>query len=383
MVQRHGVMRVAHILKVKAIAGAETHLLTLLKGQRKRGIDAQFVIMVSPDNPMDNMVAAAEERGIPIQRLPIHHHADVTVYNRLLRALRDLKPDVAHAHLQHGDLFGIPAARWAGVPVIITSRHNDDIRRRNLPVRLLNQGLWRLADGGIAISEAIRQFSIQVEGASPAKVKTIHYGLDITEPLDRNTARAALLGELGLTDDAVLIGMVCRLIELKGVQYVIRALGGIAAQFPNAHLVIAGDGPLRESLGAQAGNSGITNRVHFLGWREDIPSVMASLDVLAVASDREGFGLVILEAMAQHVPVIGTNVSAIPEVIANEETGLLVPPRDVEAITAALTRLLSDKPLRHHMGLLGRDRLETHFSAGRMVDETINFYEDLLAKKRV
>jgi glycosyltransferase involved in cell wall biosynthesis len=83
------------------------------------------------------------------------------------------------------------------------------------------------------------------------------------------------------------------------------------------------------------------------------------------------------------VPVIGTNVSAIPEVIANEETGLLVPPRDVEAITAALTRLLSDKPLRHHMGLLGRDRLETHFSAGRMVDETINFYEDLLAKKRV
>lgn len=371
-------MRVAHILKVKAIAGAETHLLTLLEGQRARGIDAQFIMLASPSNPMDSMMAASEARGIPIQRLPINSHADVMVYSRIRQALQTLKPDVAHTHLQHGDLFGIPAARWSGVPVILSSRHNDDIRRKRLPVRLLNQALWGMVDGGIAISEAIRKFSIDVEGALPEKVKTIHYGLDLTKPLDRAGARSALLGELSLSDETVLIGMVCRLIELKGVQYVIRALAKIADQFPDAHVVIAGDGPLRDSLTAEARNLGITDRVHFLGWRSDIPRVMTALDTLVVASDREGFGLVILEAMAQQIPVIGTNVSAIPEVIADEETGLLVPPRDADTLAAALSRLLTDKPLRHHMGLMGLDRLETHFSAERMVNETIGLYEKLL-----
>jgi glycosyltransferase involved in cell wall biosynthesis len=109
---------------------------------------------------------------------------------------------------------------------------------------------------------------------------------------------------------------------------------------------------------------------------------MAALDVMLLPSLREGFGLVILEANAQHVPVIASAVSAIPEVIADGETGLLVPPQDSGALAQALEHLLDDPPLRRHMGLMGRDRLETDFSADRMTDETIAFYAELLARRQ-
>jgi len=122
--------------------------------------------------------------------------------------------------------------------------------------------------------------------------------------------------------------------------------------------------------------------VHFLGWRQDVPQIMAGLDVLLMPSLREGFGLSMLEAMGQGVPIIGSAVSAIPEVIADGETGLLCPARDVDALAAAMAKLLTDPALRERMGAAGRARLEAHFRAERMVNETAALYERLLAAKK-
>jgi glycosyltransferase involved in cell wall biosynthesis len=165
------------------------------------------------------------------------------------------------------------------------------------------------------------------------------------------------------------------LIEQKGVRYGLQAFQQIAEVFPQAHLVIAGKGPLQDELEQQ---TTLGERVHFLGWRDDVPTLLAALDVLIAPSLWEGFGLVLLEAMAQQTPIIGSAVSAIPEVVKHGETGLLVPPRDVDALAEALHQLLRDRPLRQHMGLLGRDRLETQFSAARMVEETVALYHTLL-----
>ncbi|MDL1885046.1 glycosyltransferase family 4 protein, partial [Anaerolineae bacterium CFX8] len=148
--------------------------------------------------------------------------------------------------------------------------------------------------------------------------------------------------------------------------------------FPQAHLLIAGQGPLETELRALAAPLG--ERVHFLGWRDDTPRLMAALDVLLVPSLWEGFGLVILEAMAQQTPVIGSAVSAIPEIITDGETGLLAPPRSADKLADALRTLLADAPLRHHLGLLARDRLESFFDAARMADETAALYEELYAR---
>lgn len=367
-------MRVVHIIKVIRAAGAEQHLITLLGGLRTQGIDAQMILLVEPQNPMQNYVAALEAQGVPVQPMVIRHHADVTVVMRLKKALETLAPDIVHTHLIHADLYGTLAAKWLGIPVI-SSRHNDDAFRYRAPVRLVNRMLWRMTTAGIAISDAIKTFSINVEGATPKQMHRIHYGLDTSvKPLDRIATKKKLLAELQLPADVQLIGMVCRLIEQKGVRYGLEAFIQIAERFPSAHLLIAGEGPLRTELEARTQTAGLNNRVHFLGWRSDTQGLMAGLDILLAPSLWEGFGLVLLEAMAQQTAIVASKVSAIPEVVMDSETGLLVEPRDVSALRDSLSALLADKALRQHMGLMGRDRLETAFSARRMVDETIQVY---------
>jgi len=374
-------MRVAHIIKIVRAAGAERHLLTLLAGLRRRDIDARLIVLVEPNNAMQIYVDEAEARHIPVERLTIRHDLDMSLLPRLQAHLRALRPDVVHTHLLHADLYGIPAARWAGAPIVVSSRHNDNAFRRRFPIKQVNQVLWRMADAGVAISDAIARFTIEVEGAPKARIQRIYYGLEATKTVDRVTARASLLGELHLADDSVLIGIACRLIEQKGVTYAIQAFARVAESFPNAHVLIAGEGDLRTALENEAVTLGLHNRVHFLGWRGDIPAFMAALDILLAPSLWEGFGLVLLEAMAQAVPIIGSAVSAIPEIVVDGETGLLVPPRDVDRLAEALGKLLADKPLRQFMGLQGQDRLETHFGVGRMVDETAALYYTLLDMK--
>lgn len=374
-------MRVVHIIKIKGIAGAERHLLDLLTGLRQRGVDARFLFLTeSGDASADAMEAEARERGIPVQRELIYRTFDFGLIGRLRANLVQLNPDIVHTHLIHADLHGILAARWANVPGVVLSRHNDDPRYRRLPLRLLYRLLWGLANGGIAISNAVRCFNLEVEGAPAYKVHTIYYGLPLPAPEeDKPAVRRALRQEIGADPDAPLFGMVCRLMDAKGLPDAINAFAKLAADFPAARFVIAGEGPLKTSLEAQVKQLNLTQRIHFIGWREPLP-VIAALDVLLMPSVREGFGLTMLEAMSQAIPLIGSTASAIPEVIVNGQTGLTVPPRDPEALANAMRILLQDKPLRMHMGMLGEERLETHFSAARMVDETLNFYGKFVAR---
>ncbi len=163
---------------------------------------------------------------------------------------------------------------------------------------------------------------------------------------------------LGLDADAPVAGMVCRLVEQKGVTYGLQAFAQVSAQMPEARLLIAGDGPLRESLEQEAQALGLADCVQFLGWRDDVDRLMSAFDLLLMPSLWEGFGLVILEAMARQLPVVATAVSAIPEIVVDGETGLLVPARDVDALAGAMLTLLADRPLRRYMGQNAEGRLE-------------------------
>lgn len=368
--------RVIHLSKMTGAAGSEGHLLTLLPGLRARGVDARLWILVEPDKPVDEIARRAEAAGVPVERVIIRRDLDPRLWRDLARRFRAARPDIVHTHLLHADLYGIPAARHAGAPCVVTSRHNDDRFRHWLPMRWLNRWLWRQVSGGIAISDAIRRFSIEVEGAPVARVRTVRYGLDPqarpAPPAARHTLRAAL----GLPDDTPLIGSVCRLIAQKGLDHALDAFALVAAEFPAAHYVIAGEGPLRAALEAQAARLGLQERVHFLGWRDDAPAIFAALDLLLAPSLWEGFGLVFLEAMALGVPVISTQVSAIPEVIADGETGWLVPPGDAESLAGGLRAALGDPGERRRRGEAGRARLETQFTVDAMVERTLALYRE-------
>jgi len=372
---------VAHVLKADGIAGAERHLLTLLPGLRERGFDVRLILLHPPTQPLADYTALLTAGGVPVTRIPIHSHLDFGVIRRIRAALRPLAPQIVHTHLLHADLYGLLAAlRLPGRPLRITSRHNDDVFRRRLPFRLLNAALWRFVlTGGIGISDAVTRFCLAVENAPPGKIHTIHYGLPFPLPLiDRKAVRAELRGALNLPADTVLIGGVGRLIEQKGYTYALQAFALLERDFPAAQLVLIGDGPLKTPLHAEARRLGLARRVHFMGWRADAAALMAGLDVFVMPSLWEGFGLVLLEAMASGLPIVATAVSAIPEIVVEGETGLLVPPRDPAALAAALRVLLADPALARHFGLLGEDRLEEHFSADGMITAVVEWYHALL-----
>ena len=377
-------MSIVHIIKLTGIAGAEKHLLLLTAGLRARGLNTQIIMLVEPDKPVPAFAEAAAAHDVAVHPLVIRADADPTLPMRLRRTLRLLRPCIVHTHLLHADVYGIPAARLAGVPLVVTSRHNDNAFRRGGGMRRLNRALWAGVNAGIAISESVRRFAVEVEGARADKVRVILYGLPLTPtpPAARAALRQAVRAELGSGSDELLVAMACRLVEQKGVHYGIRAFAQASAQHPSARLIVAGDGPLRPALEAEARAAGVADRVRFLGWRGDVPRLLAGFDVLLLPSLWEGFGLVLLEAMSQRVPVVASRVSAVPEIVADGETGLLVPARDVDALAGALALLLGDYGLRRHMGLLAEDRLETRFSADRMVTETVALYDDLLQGTR-
>ena len=194
----------------------------------------------------------------------------------------------------------------------------------------------------------------------PSKVRVIHNGIDAA------TIDSAIPAELGMPDGALVTGFIGRLERRKGLIDLMNAWPVVAESIPQAHLVIAGRGPDEQEARKVAGSA---PRVTWLGYRDDSASVIKSLDIAAVPSHWEGFGLVAAEAMAAGIPVVAADASSLPEIVRHERDGLLVPPRNPAALAAAIIRLAGNGPLRRELGKSGRDRVITEFGSERMVDE--------------
>ena len=373
-------MRVLHVIRATAIAGAESHLLTLLGELATCGFDVHLALLTRRDSPLPEFHEMMKARDISVHPFTMYGHISPYLLFWLQSLTKRLQPQIVHTHLIHADLYGAVAAKFSGAPVLISSRHNDNAFRRRQPWRAINRQLWRMADAGIAISQAVADFVVEVEGAPRDKLRVIHYGLNhrAASNADRRCRRKELRSELGLDETQPVIAMACRLVEQKGISDALQAFAGTRAEFPEARLVIAGDGPLRASLENEAMLAGLQGSVRFLGWRDDVSDLLAASDLFFMPSLWEGFGLVLLEAMAQGLPVVASQVSAIPEVVDEGETGLLAAARDVPAFRVALLRLLRDRSLARRMGNQGRRRLEQHFSGERMVRETIALYHKML-----
>jgi glycosyltransferase involved in cell wall biosynthesis len=374
-------IRVVHIAKIIQIAGAERHLLTLLPALRAAGVDARMIAFEKGESAAQ-FIQQLRDDGVPFETLltPTGErliNRDLPAFLHRLRALlREHQPDIVHTHLIHGDIYGTVAARAAGVRHIVSSRHNLDPFRRQRKWQAVTSVLWRANSGGIAMSDAVRDFMVQVEHAPLHKISTIKHGIIPPEPLNGDK-RAAVRRAWGIDADAPVVGSVSRLIKQKGLTHAVEAFAQV--RHPNAHYVIAGDGELRASLQQQAVDRGLGDSIHFLGWQDDVHRVLGALDVLLAPSLWEGFGVVFLEAMGHALPILTTHVPPIPEVVLDGVTGCTVEPASSAALVEPLRRLLLDSDLRQTMGTAGRLRLENVFSVNKMVEQTVAFYERLLA----
>jgi glycosyltransferase involved in cell wall biosynthesis len=274
-------------------------------------------------------------------------------------------------------LVGAPADRF------VISRHNVGPFHNGPWHRQLGQWVERRADLVIAISEAVREQTTDHLRIGPEKIRTIHYGID-PEPFRSvpPSARERPRAEWGIRDDALVIGTIGRLVPQKALHVLLAGYARYSrvASRPSS-LVVVGSGPLENELKALAVELRLGDSAIWTGFRDDTPAIMSALDVFALASDFEGFGLVLLEAMAAGKPVVATMVSAIPEVVKADVTGLLCPPGDPIAFGNALARI-EDETLRKTMGAAGRARV-AEFALDRMVEDTMKVYRDVLNADRM
>jgi glycosyltransferase involved in cell wall biosynthesis len=375
-------MKVTHVSAAKGIAGSEGHLLKLLPGLKAAGVDVDMVVLGRADKSV-GFVERMKALNVPVTRLPMARHLSPKIFTQLVRHFQNIHPDIVHTHLIHADIYGTAAARTARVAHVITSRHNIDHFRKLIPLRAASYVMWRLVDGGITISDAVKEFAYRVEPSSRGKLRTIHYGFQpMPDNPDGARRRTELRNEWGVRPDGLVIGSISRLIEQKGLRYALEAFTRVREQIPAAHYVIAGDGSLRQELTEHANRLSLNESIRFLGWQDRADELYDAFDVFLMPSLWEGFGLTLLEAMAHRLPIITTNVTAMPEIVIDGETGYLVKPADSEALVEPLIRLLRDHALKDRMGQAGRARLESSFTVEKMVSKTVEFYGAMMQDTR-
>jgi glycosyltransferase involved in cell wall biosynthesis len=349
-------MRVLHVHRIRGIGGSERHLLTLLPALAERGIEP---VLVGLDDPAWNPVDFYGALHVPAIRIPSPRDVDPLLLARLVRSLR---ADVVHTHLVHADVYGGVAAKLRGTQLVST-KHNDDPFRLG-PFRHVERGLCRLADRIVTITDALRDFTVERVGVTPGKVETIHYGLDdLPEAWGVNPPD-------DVPADACILLAVSRLTSQKGLDVALRALPLLS---PETVLVVLGEGPERDVLEELAHHLGVERRVFLLGRVPDVAAWLQRATVFVHPARWEGFGLAVLEAMLARLPVVASNVSSLPELVADGETGILVRPDDPSALALGIARALEQPGL----GEAGLQRARDEFSVARMADRTAALYRAL------
>lgn len=342
-------MKVAHVHRIAGIGGSERHLLTLLPALAERGVDVSFVGLDMPGaDPF------YDELTIPYER--------VTRPWQLRGALKRAGADLVHTHLVHADVYG---AISTGTPIVST-KHNPDPFRAG-PWRFVERTLARRARRIIAISEAVKRFSVEEVGLPEDRIDVVHYGLDaLPEPWAENP-------ELRIPENAPLLLCVARLVPQKGVDTAVLALMHVQ---DDATLLVLGEGPERKILESTAFQLGFADQVLMPGRVGDVAALYRRCDIVVHPARWEGFGLAMLEGMLAAKPVVAADAGAAPELVVDGETGLLVPPDDLDALADAINTAL---PAAERMGAAGLARARAEFSVERMTERTLAVYESALS----
>jgi len=290
---------------------------------------------------------------------------------RVGRLVRSLTPDIVHA--LHLTSYGFLAARADVHPCVISVWGTDVLEAPTLTPfhRLITRYALARADRITATGMRLAEATLRYMPAD-ADVAVIPYGVDLDRfrPPERSPR------------DELVVGSVGRLSPEKGLKYLLQAMAGVAQQQPKARLLLAGDGPERRSLERLATRLGLVDRVEFAGEvpHDQVPQTLARMDVFAMPSTWEGFGVAALEAAAMELPVVASNIHGIPDVVEDGVTGILVPPKDVAALSQAILRLLGDGDKRRRMGRAGRDMVAGRYSWADNVRQMEALYDELLGK---
>ena len=371
-------MKALHVLGGGAWGGGSVVVLAITKAMIARG-DQVSVIALDDETARRFREAGAVPVRLPLWFRPISPLDIIPLVALWLLCLRR-RYDLVLTHTSKGGMLGRLAARLAGVPAIVHYVHGFAFHEFTQPlVKPFFVALERLAarfcDAIISVGEAHRQTAIRLGIKKPECIHTVLNGIDLRRFLNVDRARARR--SLGFGDDEIILGSNGRLSAQKGFEYMIRALPEIVARFPRVRLAIAGVGPREEELRTLAAEMDIADRVTFLGFRRDVPELLAAMDVFVHSSLWEGLSISLMEAMAAGRPIVATRICGNLEMIESGRNGILAEPASPEALASAVCRVLEDDFYARSLAAEARRDALRRFTEERMVDQNLAVYDSL------
>ena len=371
---------VLHVCDKFGVAGSSIHGVSrLFSWWFPRYDAARFQVSLCGLKGPEPGSRSLEAQGIPVRHLD-RGRFDPRILTDLVRLARQRGTRILHVHGYAAADFGRLAARRVGAALVLHEHFADP---RMPPYQgLADRALASLTDRAIAVSESTRDFLVHARHVPAHRVRLIWNGAPLDEfaPVAPATALATRR-ELGLPEDAVVIGSIGRLNEQKGHRYLLEAAAPVLAAVPAARVLIVGDGDLADPLRQQARALGIADRVVFAGHRDDIPAVLGAVDVFCISSTYEGTPLTLFEAMAAGKAIVSTAVDGCREVIEDGVTGVLVPSRDPATLALRLRELLTSPGRRDELARAAR-RASSRYDIRRCVEAMQALYDEVLAERR-
>lgn len=383
-------LRIMHIITRLILGGAQENTLLTVEGLLRRGHDVRLVTGPAL-GPEGSLIQRAERNGVPLRiidsmRRAVNPWRDFASYVALRRLIGEFRPHVVHTHSSKAGILGRMAAKRCGVPCVVHTIHGLPFHPyegalRNRLYIYLERRAARMCDLIITVADAMTEQALAAGVGERKKFLTIYSGLEVGmfRPLSLEE-RARFRAALGLPSDAAVICKVARLFELKGHEFLLRAMPRIIAAVPSARLVLVGDGILRDGLQKMARDAGIAERVIFAGLvpPEEISNYVGMADVVAHCSLREGLARALPQALLCGVPVAAYDIDGAREAVIDGETGRLVAPESVGELAEAIVEMLTDREKAARLAARGRERCLEMFDAAKMTDQIAAAYERIL-----
>lgn len=381
MVGRADKTRIVYVVDNISFRGGERTFLQLASGLPRSRYD--IAVACSPGG---TFVDRLHDLGVPVIAADMRRRRRLDRVWELARELRRRDPHIVHTQ-GRGDPFGRLAARLARVPAVvsttamISSRYEVSERWRKALYRLIDLATDRLVDRYVVVNRTSVTALTRRHGVPPSRVAVIPNGIELHRYDPAGMDAGAWRVRLGVPEDAILLGAVGRLTWQKGFPDLLKAFAGIRDE--RTWLVIAGDGPEWEDLRVMAQGLDVSNRLVLPGFVDDVPGLLADLDLFVLSSHREGHPMVLLEAMAMARPVVATDIPGVGDTISDGVDGRLVPPADPNALAAAIQAMIRDPAGAQRMARRARQKVEREYTVERMVRRTALLYDELLAEKGV
>jgi glycosyltransferase involved in cell wall biosynthesis len=364
------VVQITHDLN---IGGLQRVVLDIAKNLDKDRFEVK-VISLRDDGPLKQELMDAR---IPVYSIKREHHkTDYLSFMKVYKLLKELTPHVIHTHNTEPFVDGGIAGFLARVPAKVHTDHARDFPDKKRYM-FAEWTMSHIVDRVVAVSEHTKQNLVTFEKMSPRKIDVIRNGIE-GQKYAVEIDKQAKMKELGIENKYPILGLGVRLVPQKGITYLIQAISKLKPQFPNICALIAGEGPLQTILEKEAQDLGVTNNIHFIGPRLDMPEILSLLDVYVLPSLWEGLPLVILEAMAAQKPIVVTDVGGVSEVIQNNDNGILIPSMRPDILTQELKSLLEDENKMKRIASHAKKTFDEKYSVAVMAQQYMDLYTRLL-----